>query len=72
MTPETVRRPGRPRDPDLEARLRARVKKVEVTSVDYVRDLMVVDVRFQVPRSAPSPARERSGGLPLQTWTAGR
>lgn len=57
---------------DLEARLRARVKKVEVTSVDYVRDLMVVDVRFQVPRSAPSPARERSGGLPLQTWTAGR
>ncbi|WP_285729003.1 DUF4956 domain-containing protein [Nocardiopsis sp. ATB16-24] len=57
---------------DLEARLRARVKKVEVTSVDYVRDLMVVDVRFQVPRPVPSPSRERSGGLPSPTWSAGR
>ncbi|NUP67003.1 MAG: DUF4956 domain-containing protein [Nonomuraea sp.] len=33
---------------DLESRLRARVLHYVVTQVDYVRDVTVVDVRFQV------------------------
>ncbi|NYH52831.1 hypothetical protein HNR06_002420 [Nocardiopsis arvandica] len=63
---------------DLEARLRARVGRIEVTEVDYVRDLMVVDVRFRVPRpvSAPAPAgrgRPRDSVLtPLTDWLGGR
>ncbi|MFL1381555.1 MULTISPECIES: DUF4956 domain-containing protein [unclassified Nocardiopsis] len=48
---------------DLAARLRARVTRVDVVEVDYVRDLMVVDVRFRVP--AP-------GGLPARSGTASR
>ncbi|WP_150237052.1 DUF4956 domain-containing protein [Nocardiopsis quinghaiensis] len=59
---------------DLEARLRARVKRAEVTQVDYVRDLMVVDVRFQVPRavSAPPPARGWSGSTTPSGRAGGR
>lgn len=45
---------------DLEARLRARVGKIEVTEVDYVRDLMVVDVRFRAPRPVCGPAAGRT------------
>jgi hypothetical protein len=56
---------------DLESRLRGRVRKVEVTEVDYVRDLMVVDVRFQAPRiaSVPGPGRGFGQGF---TPTTGR
>ncbi|MFD6950873.1 permease [Nocardiopsis sp. TSRI0078] len=62
---------------DLEARLRARVRRVEVTEVDYVRDLMVVDVRFRVPGpvSAPADGRGYQRGLglaPLTEWMSGR
>ncbi|GLW12859.1 DUF4956 domain-containing protein [Microtetraspora sp. NBRC 13810] len=34
---------------DLESRLRGAVLQVNVTHVDYVRDVTVVDVRFQAP-----------------------
>ena len=44
---------------DLEGRLRSRVRHVEVTEVDYVRDLMVVDVRFQEPNAGPPPGERR-------------
>ena len=57
---------------DLEGRLRGRLQQVDVTEVDYVRDLMVVDVRFQEPKleSAPGPA---SGRLqPMSAWWDGR
>ncbi len=59
---------------DLEARLRGRVKKVEVTEVDYVRDLMIVDVRFQAPRiaSAPGPGRGFGQGFASVTGRTGR
>jgi hypothetical protein len=40
---------------DLERRLRGRVRHVDVTEVDYVRDLMVVDVRFQEPKPTEVP-----------------
>ncbi|GAA3672656.1 DUF4956 domain-containing protein [Nonomuraea antimicrobica] len=36
---------------DLESRLRARVLEWEVTQVDYVRDVTVVDVRYVVPNA---------------------
>ncbi|MBR8741100.1 DUF4956 domain-containing protein [Nocardiopsis sp. MG754419] len=52
---------------DLEGRLRGRVRHVEVTEVDYVRDLMVLDVRFQEPGTGPVPgpsARERRHPMP--------
>ena len=42
---------------DLAARLRAQVTRLDVIEVDYVRDLMVVDVRFRVPAPTPAPAR---------------
>ncbi|CAL9482902.1 hypothetical protein SUDANB121_03092 [Nocardiopsis dassonvillei] len=42
---------------DLSARLRARVTRVDVVEVDYVRDLMVVDVRFRSPVPGALPAR---------------
>lgn len=42
---------------DLAARLRAQVTRVDVVEVDYVRDLMVVDVRFRVPAPGAAPAR---------------
>ncbi|MFI6918980.1 DUF4956 domain-containing protein [Nonomuraea spiralis] len=37
---------------DLESRLRARVLHCVVTQVDYVRDVTVVDVRFQIAEVA--------------------
>ena len=46
---------------DLNARLRARVTRVDVIEVDYVRDLMVVDVRFRVPDPVTAPVH---GGSP--------
>lgn len=57
---------------DLEGRLRGRVQQVDVTEVDYVRDLMVVDVRFQEPKleSAPGPASGRR--QPMPAWWGGR
>lgn len=36
---------------DLESRLRARVLQCEVTQVDYVRDVTVVDVRYVAPNA---------------------
>ncbi|KOX08903.1 DUF4956 domain-containing protein [Nocardiopsis sp. NRRL B-16309] len=57
---------------DLEARLRGRVRRVDVTEVDYVRDLMVVDVRYRAAgetgdgfptrRAARFPVPARPGG----------
>ncbi|MER6574985.1 DUF4956 domain-containing protein [Nonomuraea sp. NPDC001023] len=38
---------------DLESRLRGRVLHCVVTQVDYVRDVTVVDVRFQIAEVAP-------------------
>ncbi|MGW9556046.1 DUF4956 domain-containing protein [Nocardiopsis sp. NPDC055551] len=52
---------------DLEGRLRGKVRHVEVTEVDYVRDLMVVDVRFLEPKleAAPGPLPgERRHSMP--------
>ncbi|GAA0983568.1 DUF4956 domain-containing protein [Nocardiopsis tropica] len=55
---------------DLEARLRGRVKRVDVTEVDYVRDLMVVDVRYLASRSdAALSSPERTVALPA--WLVG-
>lgn len=57
---------------DLEGRLRARVRHVEVTEVDYVRDLMVVDVRFQEPNSGPVPGPPPSERRrPMPAWWGG-
>jgi hypothetical protein len=41
---------------DLERRLRGRVMHYQVNEIDYVRDVMVVDVRFQ----ATPPVKERT------------
>lgn len=57
---------------DLEARLRARVKRVDVTEVDYVRDLMIVDVRYIAPRSAVAPPASERTSVPLPAWLGGR
>lgn len=57
---------------DLEGRLRSRVRHVEVTEVDYVRDLMVVDVRFLEPDAGPVPgpsSGERRRSMPA--WWGG-
>lgn len=37
---------------DLESRLGARVLQCAVTQVDYVRDVTVVDVRYEIPEAA--------------------
>ncbi|WP_039830925.1 DUF4956 domain-containing protein [Nocardiopsis valliformis] len=57
---------------DLEGRLRGRVRHVDVTEVDYVRDLMVVDVRFQEPKltQVPGPSAERR--QPMPAWWGDR
>jgi Domain of unknown function (DUF4956) len=47
---------------DLERRLRGRVMHLQVNEVDYVRDVMVVDVRYQ----AAPPIKERSAGFAWQ------
>lgn len=44
---------------DLERRLGGRVVHHVVDQIDYVRDVMVVDVRFQAATRAPGPADER-------------
>lgn len=41
---------------DLERRLGGRVMHYVVDQIDYVRDVMVVDVRFQAAARAPEPA----------------
>ena len=47
---------------DLERRLRGRVLHYQVRNVDYVRDTMAVDVRYQARRAEPSRnARHVSG-----------
>lgn len=38
---------------DLESRLGGRVLQCSVTQADYVRDISVVDVRFELPEHAP-------------------
>lgn len=42
---------------DLENRLGGTVLRQSVTEVDYVRDVMVVDVRFRVPDARPNVVR---------------
>ncbi len=44
---------------DLERRLGGRVMHHVVDQIDYVRDVMVVDVRFQAAGRAPEPAGNR-------------
>jgi hypothetical protein len=41
---------------DLERRLGGRVMHHVVDQIDYVRDVMIVDVRFQAATRAPDPA----------------
>ena len=53
---------------DLEGRLRGRVRHVDVTEVDYVRDLMVVDVRFQEPRPTEVPGPSAGRRQPMPAW----
>jgi len=57
---------------DLEARLRARVKRVDVTEVDYVRDMMIVDVRYLAPKTAAAPSAPERTTVPLPAWLGGR
>lgn len=57
---------------DLERRLRGRVRHVDVTEVDYVRDLMVVDVRFQEPKPTEVPGRPAGRRQPLASMRGGR
>ena len=57
---------------ELERRLRGKVQHVLVMEVDYVRDLMVVDARYQEPRSAPAPATGSTLTLSLPAWMGGR
>ncbi|MBB6121670.1 DUF4956 domain-containing protein [Nocardiopsis algeriensis] len=42
---------------DLSARLHGQVTRVDVMEIDYVRDLMVVDVRFQAAPHERAPRR---------------
>jgi len=42
---------------DLESRLGGRVLQCAVTQVDYVRDICVVDVRFETPQAERAGAR---------------
>ena len=57
---------------DLEGRLRGRVQHVDVTEVDYVRDLMVVDVRFQEPKLGPTPEPYSARRQPMPAWWGDR
>jgi hypothetical protein len=57
---------------DLEGRLRGRVRHVDVTEVDYVRDLMVVDVRFQEPKRAEVPGPSAEHRRPVPAWRSDR
>lgn len=58
---------------ELERRLRGQVQHVLVHEVDYVRDLMVLDVRYHQPR--PTSAAASGGQGPtfsLPAWMSGR
>jgi hypothetical protein len=44
---------------DLERRLGGRVMHYVVDQIDYVRDVMVVDVRFKAAGRTPAPADKR-------------
>ena len=57
---------------DLAGRLLGRVRHVRVMEIDHVRDLMVVDVRFQDPKQDPAPTPQRVPTIPLPTWLGGR
>ncbi|WP_087100160.1 DUF4956 domain-containing protein [Nocardiopsis sp. JB363] len=58
---------------DLEGRLRGKVRQVEVTEVDYVRDLMVVDVRFLEPKLESAPGSLPGGRRhPMPAWWGDR
>lgn len=52
---------------DLERRLRGRVVHHQVDEVDYVREVMVVDVRYQ---AGPPGTGRTSGGTPSASRTA--
>jgi hypothetical protein len=51
---------------DLERRLGGRVMHHQVNDIDYVRDIMVVDVRYRAARRIPQPSVGRPvvGGSP--------
>jgi Domain of unknown function (DUF4956) len=51
---------------DLERRLGGRVMHHVVDQIDYVRDVMVVDVRFQAATRTPEPADHRQVANPQQ------
>ncbi|WP_373295722.1 DUF4956 domain-containing protein [Nocardiopsis kunsanensis] len=58
---------------ELEQRLRGRVRRVLVQEVDYVRDMMVLDVRYH--ESGPSPTAASGGqntAFSLPAWMGGR
>lgn len=58
---------------ELERRLRGQVQHVLVQEVDYVRDLMVLDVRYHEPRSTPAtPPVGHSLSFSLPAWLGGR
>jgi hypothetical protein len=57
---------------DLEGRLRGRVRHVDVTEVDYVRDLMVVDVRFQEPKPSAAQSPHAARRQPMPAWWGDR
>ncbi|WP_026126879.1 DUF4956 domain-containing protein [Nocardiopsis xinjiangensis] len=58
---------------ELERRLRGRVQHVLVQEVDYVRDLMVLDVRHHEPRPAPASASGGQGPVfSLPAWMGSR
>jgi hypothetical protein len=47
---------------DLERRLGGRVVRHQVDEVDYVRDTMIVDVRYQTPSAHPASRARAHGG----------
>jgi hypothetical protein len=54
---------------DLERRLGGRVRHYVVDQIDYVRDVMVVDVRFQAAARAPESADKRKAAKAQQAPT---
>lgn len=58
---------------ELERRLRGQVQHVLVHEVDYVRDLMVLDVRHHEPRStSAAPSGGHGSTFSLPAWMSGR
>ena len=73
LTLDVVHEDGGDLRRELERRLRGQVQHVLVQEVDYVRDLMVLDVRYHEPR--PTPAAASGGQGPtfsLPAWMSGR